>query len=215
MAYSRPQSKSSSAALFPLDAVLGSVANIRLLRVLSQHGGLIGAPELALNAGLSRPGTWKSLAELQGYGIVEAIGTGRSNLYRLSEDHPLSDGLRSLFARERDRVVKFLDSVRRSAGKLGKDVLAVWLFGSVARGDDVAASDLDLAVLVRTARNRRLAEQVAASLKRAAATHRFKVSVISLTVAELEELAATRADFWQNLTADAIVVRGAHPAEFV
>ena len=77
------------------------------------------------------------LADLTSLGLVEIATVGRANLYTVNESHYAIAPLRAL--------LEPLTALREVAAAAGAQT--VILFGSVARGEATADSDIDLAVL--------------------------------------------------------------------
>lgn len=76
---------------------------------------------------------------------------------------------------------------------LGADVVRVLLYGSVARGDDGVASDIDLVIVVR---ERRAVDRVLSSLLGRWAVKTGEVfQPLVVTREEMDEVAATRSEF--------------------
>ena len=197
----------------PLDALLGRTSHVRVLRVLTQHGGSLTPPDLARRAGLSRRGAWNAIAELQAAGVIEPVGAGRSPPYRLAENHPLSDAVRRLFEGEAARADAVVAAVREAARQLLPPPLAVWLYGSVTRGADTPASDLDIALVAEEdVLARAQAAQLRNDLVRVSERWAVAPSVISLSRSELKALQRERRPFWERLVRDAMPLVGA-PAE--
>ncbi|NLH70826.1 MAG: nucleotidyltransferase domain-containing protein [Brooklawnia sp.] len=82
----------------------------------------------------------QALASLVGLGVVESQTVGRALVHTINEDHYAIQPLRVLL----DPFAALREVVQRS---VGSSVVAVVLFGSVARGDATADSDVDLVVL--------------------------------------------------------------------
>ena len=61
---------------YPLTSILGTEANVRLLRELSRHGGQLSAPSLVARTSLGRTSVWVALATLKEMRIVESAGDG-------------------------------------------------------------------------------------------------------------------------------------------
>ena len=74
----------------PLTRVLGTDTNVRLLRALASHGGLLSAPALAARTALSKGSVRTGLEALLGLGVVAVRGSGRVQLYCPAADHPLA-----------------------------------------------------------------------------------------------------------------------------
>lgn len=82
----------------------------------------------------------QALIELASLGLVDVRQVGRANIYQINEHHYAIRPLRILV----DPVAALREVVTDSVGATTD---AVILFGSVARGETDAASDIDLAVL--------------------------------------------------------------------
>lgn len=93
MASSKPNS---------LDQILGTLAAVRVLRVLSP-GGEHAPPRIARDTNVSRPAVREALIRLQKEGVVERVGDGRNVLYRISSNHPLAKRIVKLFKTEAKR----------------------------------------------------------------------------------------------------------------
>lgn len=78
----------------------------------------------------------QALAALVELGVVESQTVGRAMIHTVNEDHYAIAPLRVL-----------LDPYAPIRGTVGSSVSAVVLFGSVARGETTADSDIDLVVL--------------------------------------------------------------------
>ena len=130
------------------------------MRFDEAFGGLLPGARGAVLAALLRTGTpltgrqvhalvrdqhslWsvqQSLASLVGLGVVNSRTVGRAMVHTINEDHYTIQPLRVLL----DPVTALREAVR---GVVGSNVDAVILFGSVARGEATADSDVDLVVL--------------------------------------------------------------------
>ena len=82
----------------------------------------------------------QALASLVGLGVVGRQAVGRAMVHTINEDHYAIEPLRILL----DPLAALREAVRAA---VGSGVDAVILFGSVARGEATAASDVDLVVL--------------------------------------------------------------------
>jgi predicted nucleotidyltransferase len=82
----------------------------------------------------------EALASLVGLGVVTSRDVGRARVHAINEDHYAIQPLRVLL----DPFTALRAAV---LGAVGSSVEAVILFGSVARGEATAESDVDLVVL--------------------------------------------------------------------
>ena len=103
----RPPARPNRNFYHPLDAILGTPAAVRIMRMLSLEGVSVSPLLLAVRCCLGRAGTWQALRRLQTAGIIEqADGRPRFPRYRLAASHPLAEPLRELFEWERGHGVR-------------------------------------------------------------------------------------------------------------
>ena len=97
----RPAARPNRYFYHPLDAILGTEAAVRILRMLILRRGEQSPQQIAAKCSLGRQGTWAALRRLQATGIIEPFG-GRTGypLYRVAPAHRLTPLLTDLFARE-------------------------------------------------------------------------------------------------------------------
>lgn len=113
----------------PLNGILGTEANVRLLRVLAGTGGPVAAGELARRAQLGRTTIYPALEPLERSGIVEFMGIGAQRQAQLRRRHPLAQALGDLFSAEAKRVDNLISAIRGSFGGLSLQPAAAWLEG--------------------------------------------------------------------------------------
>jgi len=139
-------------ALF-LEACLDSDPKIEILRYFSANPGIArGQRELSRATRISQSSLSRILGDLAKQGILLEEARANLKLYSLNQDSLLAKELiLPLFERER-RLIP--DLVERSISKLSpgqsKRLERVILFGSLARGQAGAHSDIDLLALTRT-----------------------------------------------------------------
>ena len=123
----RPISTEHSPIQFPLSHLLGTAANVRLLRVLAEEVvGPISPPEAAERAGLTEAGARRALSRLSKTGLVRRIGGGRSHQYALHEDDSLVKQISLLFTKERERFDELISGFRNCFEGL-TEVRHAWL----------------------------------------------------------------------------------------
>lgn len=208
MRISRPQSH----LRYPLTGLLGSGGNVRLLRALSRYGAPLSVAQLARDAAMSVVGVRASLAGLVAQGIVSVFGQGRAQLYDLNSAHPFSEPLKVLFAEELMRWEalwrELRDALKRCSG-----VTAAWLYGSVARGNDGASSDIDI-VLVVEGDAGSTSDAVRDALRPLEERQQVSFSLVVLSPADI--LARAAADpWWSELERDARPLKGSAPERVV
>lgn len=128
-----------------LDEALGRTPHVKILRYLCRAGGEHTGRAISRAVHISHPAVHRALRTLAGREIVQAVRHGPAISYQLNEEHWLvRTGIRPLFDAESTFFTAVGEAVRKAAGV---PVRSVIVFGSVARGDAVAESDIDLLCL--------------------------------------------------------------------
>lgn len=202
----------SSALNHPLDHILASPALLRVLRVLVGHGGGLGVSDIARRARLALPSTRAALRRLLEADMLSGVGAGRSMVCTLRPEHPLAEALTSLFAAERQQADSVFGAIRLAATKLQPAPLAVWLYGSVARGEDTPTSDIDIALVSALPEPSGQAEVLRDAIAATLPAREHRVSVVAFAPADVRRLAAEGAEIWTAIQRDAAVLVGYAPA---
>jgi predicted nucleotidyltransferase len=120
--------------------LLASSNSLKILTYLSAHPGQeFLNSEIQRATGVSRAGAYLALRELLGHGIATKIEKGRFHLYAVNHDDPVI---------RQYKVLTNVIALEHLIKKIKPFALAVVLFGSAARGEDYASSDID--IFVRT-----------------------------------------------------------------
>ncbi|MGH6942718.1 MAG: nucleotidyltransferase domain-containing protein [Geminicoccaceae bacterium] len=194
----------------PLNTILATEGNVRVLREVLRHGGELGVSELAARSGLSPQHVRLVLAHLVKSAVVEALGLGRARLYRARVDHPLSKPLETLFRAEDERFAALRSAIRRAAQATRPQPVAVWLYGSVARGEDTPESDLDLAIVAEEGSLDAIVGQMRESLRDRAEALGASLAIVGVTPADVRR-AQSGDPRWQDVVRDAIPIVGPDP----
>ena len=143
----RPPAERQSALRTPLNYILSTEVNVRVLRVLSGSQSPLGKSEVARRASLNPSGVRRSVADLIESGILEPVGVGRRQLVTMRRTHPLVQALESLFESERGVFTQFLDSLRATVGHLRPPPDSAWIEGPAAKGNDQPRDTIILGLL--------------------------------------------------------------------
>lgn len=133
----------------PLDDILGTGANVQILRVLTRQKSPLGRAETARRAGITPQGGRKAIDRLFEVGIVEFIGSGNVTQVKLRWEHPLASAIEQLFIAEEERFIGLIHSIRSQVNKLQRPPRAVWVQGPVTEGTDEYGDPLILGVLAQ------------------------------------------------------------------
>jgi hypothetical protein len=197
---------------FPLSTVLPTAASVRVLRELALHGGELTTGSLARRTGITVQAVRSTLRDLLPTRLLTVLGQGRSSSYMLDAGHPVARMLIDLFGAEDARVKALYASVAGAAGRVTPHPAAVWMYGSVARGEDRPGGDLDLLLVVDDeAAVARVADAFRDEVAGVEAEHRVSISVVPVTRSDVLRLARTQDPFWKEILRDAIPLHGPPP----
>lgn len=132
-----------------LDDVLASRGHLRVLRALDAlpEGLGVSARDLARRAGVAHNRASEILSSLTQLRLARVQRAGRADLYQLNREHVLYPAIHELFEQETEVQAELQRFLRRRLGKLDH-VREAYIFGSVARGESRAGSDIDLALVM-------------------------------------------------------------------
>lgn len=112
----------------PLNELLGTQAQVRLLRVLANEvEGPLTAPNAAEHAGLTIPGAHKALKRLVQSGFVVRVGGGRKHQYELRHSDKLVRAVAGLFQSEKERYDDLLGAIKDKIKKMIPYARAAWI----------------------------------------------------------------------------------------
>ncbi len=123
----RPIATDQNVIRYPLNELLGTPANVRLMRVLAEEViGPIGASEAAEMTGLTLAGARRALMKLAKTGFVQSVGGRRSQRYVLRESDPIINTIRELFRNESKRYQVLRTQIREALENL-PEIQAAWI----------------------------------------------------------------------------------------
>jgi predicted nucleotidyltransferase len=116
----------------------------RVLRVLfGQPERSFYASELIREAGTGSGAAQRELARLERSGIIVARRIGNQKHYQANADSPLFSELRNIVL----KTVGLAEPLRDGLKPLSSAIRAAFVYGSVAKATDQAASDIDLMII--------------------------------------------------------------------
>ncbi len=197
---------------YPTSTLLGTPGSVRVLRELTLEGEPLAVTELAARTSLTNQAVRNTVAELAEAGVVKALGAGRSRLYQADVSHPLYVALGSLFHAEAERFDTVRSALVSAAENLTPQPLAAWIYGGVARGEDRAHADVEVALVAADDAVEVAVERLEAMLEPAGQVQRVWFSVVGLTPSDVRRLAKGDA-WWRSATSPSLAVFGPAPAE--
>jgi predicted nucleotidyltransferase len=137
-----------------LEDVFGNRIRVRILRALfrGERDGYTGR-ELAQKCRVSPSQAIRAAQSLEEVGIVAREIVGRAHVWKLATGHELALPLQKLFADEATSLERLNEELARRMNALPAE--RAWIFGSVARGDELPTSDVDVFIEVKTEADRR------------------------------------------------------------
>jgi predicted nucleotidyltransferase len=126
------------------DGRLSRPARATVLRVLfGQPDRSFYASELIRDAGTGSGAAQRELARLEESGLIVARRIGNQKHYQANAASPLFSELRNIVM----KTVGLAEPLRDALKQVASDVRAAFVYGSVAKATDQAASDIDLMVV--------------------------------------------------------------------
>lgn len=189
----------------PLDDILGSRIKVRILRLLHRTRGQFTGREISRLIGYSPTHTISNLRDLESEGLVVSLRAGKTDLFSLNERSSAVKGVLDPLLRWEQNIYTELAGIFEE--QLGKRLLEVRLFGSVARGEEQQDSDVDLLLVVRDDADIESTEEDAASTS-IEAGNRFGLPVVPfvVTASEYDKKVKTKRGFWKEISESSIPI---------
>ena len=162
-------------------------------------------------ARLSRPPILSSLSTLTDFQVVREVGTGHVRLFSLNGESPFFSSVQALYQAEEKRFGDIIDAVKECALLFGDQILAAWIFGSVARKEDTASSDLDIALITAESNVEVIQSKSIDFLGAKGNELLFFPSINALSISDLSRLRQSQDPLWKAFVNEALVVIGPRP----
>ena len=189
----------------PLDDIFGSKTKVRILRLLFRTRGLFSGREVSRLIGFSPTHTISNLRELEALGLVLEQHAGNTDLYQLDSQNSAVDGvLAPVFSWESNL---FDELAQMFVDKLGRELVSLRLFGSVARGDEEPNSDVDVLIILTDGSDPDKMEYLIAEVDLDAGRRLGSpVSTIQVTETEYGRKVKGKRGFWKDIPRESKVI---------
>ena len=181
----RPTAQRQSALRAPLNDILATEANVRMLRALAESDTALTVSELARRIRLQRSSVHRALKTLEPTGIVAWADAGGRSVIQLTARHPLTTAIRALFATERKRAESVLSGIQSAAATLRPPPMAVWIETPVADSSDAPGEPIGVRVVDDALSLPRAADQLRRAVEELERRLDVTVEVRSSTPADL------------------------------
>jgi predicted nucleotidyltransferase len=189
-----------SHAKYPLDRLFSNSSHIAILHALQDVQQGISGRAIARQAGINHQACAVALKNLESLGVLERQGSGRTQLVRLNFDsHLVKDLVLPLLSGEKDL---FKEALKNISKHFGRDVLTCTLFGSVARGQDVLGSDMDVLFIVQGTSKNDLLQKAAVYSAHFKKQFGIRLSPLVWTLAEARAKARHQDRLLQSILSD-------------
>lgn len=141
---------SEAAALYAQASLPDALFTATQQRVLGclfgQPGRSYSVRELIAATGAGSGGVQREVARLAGCGLLAMEQVGNQKRYSANPDAPIHDELAAIVR----KTFGLADPLRQALALLADAIHAAFVYGSVAKGSDTAASDIDLLLVSDT-----------------------------------------------------------------
>lgn len=184
----------------------------RILATLARTTEDLSLSTLAELSGVSLAHVARVIPRLVELGVVERREVPPAVLVRLNREHLAARAVLTLS----DLHHAFLEELRTSAQRLEPAPANVTLFGSFARGDDDARSDVDVVVVRRASTDEddpAWAESLAGWEAHVRRVSGNSVNRIEISEDEAAKLARSRRPLWKAIRSEGVVLHGSPLAD--
>lgn len=190
----------------PVHGVIPGVQG-RILAVLAETTAELNLRAIASIANVSEAQASRVLPRLVAIGLVERREAPPSALFRLVRDHIAAGPILAL-SRSRDRMIQ---RMRQIAEELPVPPASVIIFGSFARGEADADSDIDTLMIRPTGvieSDETWSSSVQQWIDRIGEVSGNRVEVLEADEDDVSERLSRRGSVWQDIERDGLVING-------
>jgi DNA-binding transcriptional ArsR family regulator len=210
----RTPNNAESYLRYPTSTLLATPGSVRVLRELLAEERPLSVRSLSEGTRLSAQAVRNTLATLVAGGLVEELGRGRGRLYRVQVSHPLYLPLGALFQAEAERFDTILEGLATALSHLRPAPLGAWIYGAVARGEDLPDSSVEVAVVAADEEVEPPVTRLRQMVLPIQEVQRVWISLVGLAPSDVRRLAPDDR-WWVSATEPYLPVFGKTPDELV
>jgi len=194
-----------------IEEIFGTRGRVAVLRVLARVSVPLSIRQISAQAGLTHSSAAEALNGLVALGVVAAATAGRSRVHWLERRNLWVRGVvLPAFAAEESMADRVIGELRAA---VPDEVTSAVIFGSFARGEMTAESDIDLLVVTDDRRTLdAVLEALDASTQELRAAIGAPMSVVGYTLAEARALVGRGDSAMDGVLREGITLRGIQPA---
>ncbi|KFL37252.1 hypothetical protein N788_10455 [Arenimonas donghaensis DSM 18148 = HO3-R19] len=125
------------------DALFTQTQQRVLACLFGRPGRRLGVSELIQTTGAGSGAVQRELARLAGSGLLLVERQGNQKLYRANPESPIHDEIVAIVR----KTFGLAGPLRDALAPIVDELIAAFVYGSVAKGEDTAASDIDLMIV--------------------------------------------------------------------
>ncbi|HAX62154.1 MAG TPA: hypothetical protein DCX95_06365 [Elusimicrobia bacterium] len=196
-----------------VDGIFSHSVRVKILRFLVNNETEMTGRELAGFCGVSHTQVYRSLGDLVSQGIVKMKRAGRAHLYSLNGKNIVVRDILGPFFKKEQNVLT--NTVKNLFGKISVNLLSLVIFGSMADGTEKSYSDVDIFILVKDDKTKKLLEKMLPDIE--ADFYEMsgsRLSPVVFTLPELKKSAVVNKTLLEKIFSGKIIM-GVSPREFV
>ncbi|MDO9572464.1 MAG: nucleotidyltransferase domain-containing protein [Candidatus Omnitrophota bacterium] len=197
----------------PLNNILGQYSKVKILRFLVKSQAQLNGREIAKNVGLSHVKAHTALKDLTKHGVVNMRSVGSSLVYWLNEEHFLvKEIIRPAFEKEEGVFEHIARIVLKAI--IPPRPLSIILFGSFARGNAEADSDIDIVIMYPHSKNKSLlSKELSEAEKKVTSLFGNQLSCVPLAIDGFQRKLKAKDKFINEIVRTGKVIYGKNISE--
>jgi len=191
----------------PLNSVFSAPSHIAVIRALMDSLEGMSGREVARQAGINHQSCTQAIARLEGIGVLQRHGAGRTQLIGLNrESFLVKELLMPLLKKER----MFFATIKEEIKSYFKGkTISVIIFGSTARKEESPRSDLDVCIIVKDAKMKRKTQSIIDQItSKLFMTLSIKLSSFVFTLNEAKSRIKVSDPLFKSIASDGILLTG-------